>query len=76
MSLLRLHSLVTTALALGLAALSAWRGEAFLAGGGWTDLVVALVAAPSALGLVVYLARLRAVFRREPGPGVPRDIED
>lgn len=76
MSLVRFHSLVTTALALGLAALSAWRGEAFLAGGSWTDLVVALVAGPSALGLVVYLARLRAVLHREPGPGVPRDIDD
>ena len=30
----------------------------------------------TALGLVVYLARLRSVFHREPGPGVPRDIED
>lgn len=76
MSLVRFHSLVTTALALGLAALSAWRGEAFLIGGSWTDLAVALLAGPAALGLVVYLARLRTVFHREPGPGVPRDIDD
>lgn len=76
MSLVRFHSLVTSALALGLAALSAWRVEAFLGGGSWTDLVVALVAGPSALGLVVYLARLRSVFHREPGPGVPHDIEE
>lgn len=75
MSLVRFHSLVTTSLALGLAALSAWRAEAFLGGGSWTDLAIAVVAGPSALSLVVYLARLRSVFHREPGPGVPRDIE-
>lgn len=75
-SLVRFHSFVTTALTLGLAALAAWRGEAFLAGGSWTDLLVALVAGPAALGLVVYLSRLRTIFHREPGPGFPRDIED
>lgn len=73
LSLVRLHRLVTTALTLGLAALAAWRGEAFLAGGSWTDLAVALLAAPAAAGLVIYLYRLNAVFAREPGPGTPRD---
>lgn len=75
-SLVRFHTLVTTALTLGLAALAAWRGEAFFAGGSWTDLAVAIVAGPSALGLLVYLARLRTVLHREPGPGVPHDIDD
>ena len=75
-SLVRFHRLVTTALALGLAALAAWRGESFLTGGGWTDLAVALLAAPAAVGLVVYLFRLNSVFSREPGPGTPRDAGD
>jgi len=73
-SLVRFHRLVATALALGLAALAAWRGESFLTGGGWTDLAVALLAAPAAAGLVVYLFRLNSVFAREPGPGTPRDV--
>lgn len=76
MSLVRFHTLVTTALTLGLAALAAWRFEVFLAGGGWANLGAALLAGLSALGLLVYLARLRTVLHREPGPGVPRDIED
>lgn len=73
-SLVRFHRLVTTALTLALAALAAWRGEAFFTGGGWTDALVALIAAPAAVGLLVYLARLNTVFRRQPGPGVPRDV--
>lgn len=75
MSLVRFHRVVTTALVLALAALAAWRGESFLVGGGWTDLLVTLLAAPSALGLLVYVARLNRVFHREAGPGVPRDVE-
>lgn len=74
MSLLRLHRVVTTALALTLGALAAWRGAAFLAGGRWADLLVAVLAAPSAAGLLVYLARLNDVLGREPGPGTPRDV--
>lgn len=75
LSLVKLHRVVTTALALGVAALAAWRGEAFLAGRGWTDLAVAVLAAPSAAGLLVYLARLNRVIHRAPGPGVPRDVD-
>lgn len=74
MSLVKFHRLVTTALALGLAALAAWRGEAFLAGRGWSDLLVTLAAAPAAAGLVIYLARLNRVLHRDPGPGHPRDV--
>lgn len=75
MSLVRFHRLVTTALALALGALAAWRGEAFLAGRGWADLLVALLAGSAAAWFVVYLARLNRVLRREPGPGVPRDVD-
>lgn len=76
MSLVRFHRLVATALALVLAAFAAWRGEAFFARGSWADLLVSFLAAPSAAGLVVYLARLNTVLHREPGPGVPRDVDD
>lgn len=75
-SLVRLHRLVTTALVLALASAAAWRAEAFLADGSWTDLAAALLAGPAAVGLLVYVARLNVVLHREPGPGVPRDIED
>lgn len=74
MSLVRLHRVLTTALALGLGALAAWRGDVFLAGGSWVDLLTSLLAASAALGLVGYLARLNRFFHREPGPGVPRDV--
>lgn len=73
MSLVRFHRVVTTGITLALAAVSAWRGQAFLARSGWGDLLLSLVAGASAVGLVVYLARLNRVFRRPPGPGVPRD---
>lgn len=75
MSLVRVHRVVTTALALALAALAAWRMDLFCAQGRWTDLLVALVAGPSAVGLVIYLARLNRVFQRGPGPGLPRDVD-
>lgn len=76
MSLVRFHRLVTTVLTLGLASVAAWRAEAFLGDGSWPDLVAALLAGPAAVGLLIYLARLNVVLRREPGPGVPRDVED
>lgn len=73
MSLVRFHRLVTTALALALGAVSGWRAEAFLAGGSLPDLLLSVASGLSAAGLVVYLAMLNRVFRREPGPGFPRD---
>lgn len=76
MYLVRLHRLVTAALVLVLASLAAWRTEAFLADGSWTDLAVALLTGPAAVGLLIYVARLNDVLHREPGPGVPRDVED
>lgn len=74
LSLVKFHRLVTTALTLGLAALAGWRAEAFLAGRGWTDLLVAVLAAAAAAGLLLYLARLNRVLHREPGPGLPQDV--
>lgn len=75
MSLVRFHRLLTTALALALAAFSAWRGEAFAVGAGSpVDLILSVGCGLAAVGLVVYLARLNHVFHRKPGPGVPRDV--